>query len=105
MTQERATVTVLGGGARLIGGGAFGGTESRRSADVAGGRLSAAGSTSMNGPRAAVAAMVEFGLPYAADPAISRHLAAFLARHADASRRALGEPASAELSACPMRCY
>ncbi len=33
-------------------------------------------------PRSRRAALVEFGLPYAADPAITRHLAAFLADHA-----------------------
>ncbi|MCC6235648.1 MAG: hsp70 family protein, partial [Verrucomicrobiales bacterium] len=32
----------------------------------------------------------EFGLPYAADPAITRHLAAFLADHADAAHAANG---------------
>ena len=37
------------------------------------------------------AAIVEFGLPYPADPAITRHLAAFLKRHAQAARRALAE--------------
>jgi molecular chaperone DnaK (HSP70) len=35
-------------------------------------------------------AMVEFGLPYAADPAISKHVAEFLGRHAVACRDALG---------------
>ncbi len=35
------------------------------------------------------AALVEFGLPYPADPAITRHVGAFLKRHADAARRAL----------------
>ncbi|HLA35766.1 MAG TPA: molecular chaperone DnaK, partial [Rhodocyclaceae bacterium] len=35
--------------------------------------------------------IVEFGLPYPADPAITRHLAEFLNRHAEASRQALGE--------------
>ncbi|WP_291991670.1 Hsp70 family protein [Candidatus Accumulibacter sp. ACC003] len=35
------------------------------------------------------AAIVEFGLPYPADPAITRHVAAFLKRHAPAARRAL----------------
>jgi len=44
-------------------------------------------------PQSRRAAVVEFGLPYAADPAISRHLAAFLAQHAEVSRRALGERA------------
>lgn len=43
--------------------------------------------------------LVEFGLPYPADPAITRHLAAFLNGHAAAARRATGgaTPADAPL--------
>jgi molecular chaperone DnaK (HSP70) len=40
--------------------------------------------------------IVEFGLPYASDPAITRHLAGFLARHAGAAREALGLEAPGE---------
>ncbi len=39
---------------------------------------------------AARAGIVEFGLPYASDAAITRHLASFLRQHAAASREALG---------------
>lgn len=39
--------------------------------------------------------IVEFGLPYASDPAITRHVAAFLAQHASAAREALGDTAPA----------
>ena len=90
---EQVTITVLGGGARLIGGA--------RSAELSrdevrmllvDGFLPRIGVEER--PQGRRAAVVEFGLPYAADPAISRHLAAFLARHADASRQALGEQAS-----------
>ena len=97
---ERATVTVLGGGSRLIGGA--------RSAELSrdemrtllvDGFLPVVESGER--PRGRRAAVVEFGLPYAADPAISRHLAAFLAQHADAARRALGERAPADGSALP----
>lgn len=35
--------------------------------------------------------VVEFGLPYAAEPAISKHIAAFLQLHAQAARAALGD--------------
>lgn len=97
---ERATVTVLGGGARLIGGA--------RSAELSRDEVR---TLLVDGflpridvderPQGRRGAMVEFGLPYAADPAISRHLAAFLARHADASRQALGEPASANRPLLP----
>ncbi|MGN6665462.1 MAG: Hsp70 family protein [Trinickia sp.] len=44
-------------------------------------------------PRRSRAAIVEFGLPYASDPAVTRHVAAFLARHAAQSRQALGDDA------------
>ena len=42
------------------------------------------------GPQRARAGIVEFGLPYASDPAITRHLAGFLRQHAQAAREALG---------------
>ena len=97
---DQATVTVLGGGARLIGGA----RSAQLSCDEVRGLL-------VDGflpvvefgerPRGRRAAVVEFGLPYAADPAISRHLAAFLAQHADACRRALGERAPADSPALP----
>jgi hypothetical protein len=41
-------------------------------------------------PAARRAGIVEFGLPYASDPAITRHLAGFLRQHAQAAREALG---------------
>src|SRR5690606_9929074 len=34
--------------------------------------------------------IVEFGLPYVADPAVTRHVAGFLARHEELAREALG---------------
>jgi molecular chaperone DnaK (HSP70) len=88
---ERTTVTVLGAGARLIGGA--------RSAEltretvcerVVDGFLPKVGAAER--PHKRRGAIVEFGLPYAADPAITRHLAAFLAKHAQVAREALGEP-------------
>ncbi len=42
--------------------------------------------------RVARVALQELGLPYAQDPAITRHLAAFLRAHAPAGFAALGEP-------------
>jgi hypothetical protein len=45
--------------------------------------------------RAGRVALQEAGLPYAQDPAITRHLAAFLRAHASAGRAALGEPEDA----------
>ncbi len=44
-------------------------------------------------PKRRRAALVEFGLPYAAEPAVTRHLADFLGRHATAIRAAVGEHA------------
>ncbi len=92
---EQVTVTVLGGGTRLIG--------AARSAEIS---REEAQTLLVDGflpridrgqrPQSRRGAVVEFGLPYAADPAISRHLAAFLARHADAARQALGASASEE---------
>jgi molecular chaperone DnaK (HSP70) len=38
-------------------------------------------------------AIVEFGLPYVADAGITRHIAAFLDRHSDVGREALGDGA------------
>ncbi len=38
-------------------------------------------------------ALTQVGLPYASDPAVTRHLAAFLARQADATRKLEGFPA------------
>ncbi|MDG4557774.1 MAG: hsp70 family protein [Candidatus Contendobacter sp.] len=97
---ERTSVTVLGSGSRLIGGA--------RSAELS---RAEARVLLLDGflpvvewgerPRGRQAAVVEFGLPYAADPAISRHLAAFLAQHAEACQRALGERASAAGPALP----
>jgi molecular chaperone DnaK (HSP70) len=85
-----ATVTLLGSGARLIGGA--------RSAELtreAVHSLVLEGFLPLSGlddpPERKRSGVVEFGLPYAADAAISRHLAAFLTQHQAASREALGE--------------
>jgi molecular chaperone DnaK (HSP70) len=86
---DQVNVTLLGGGSRLIGA-------SRSAAltkdDV--GRIVLDGFFPLNaaqeGPQRARAGIVEFGLPYASDPAITRHLAGFLRQHAQAAREALG---------------
>ncbi len=97
---ERATVTLLGGGARLIGGS--------RSAELSRDQVQTLlvdGFLPMvavnDHPQGRRAAVIAFGLPYAADPAISRHLAAFLAQHASACRLALGESALTAQPALP----
>jgi len=89
---ETTTVTVLGAGAHLVGGA--------RSAELARHevqQLVVDGFFPETGPQdhpqRRQAGIVEFGLPYASDPAVTRHLAAFLADHAQAARAALGDRA------------
>ena len=92
---DRTTVTLLGAGARLIG--------TARSVEL--GRAEVEDlvvdgffpqGTADEAPRRRRTGIVEFGLPYPADPAITRHLAAFLQRHAGAARAALGAAAPDE---------
>jgi len=90
---ETATVTLLGAGSRLIGGArsaALSRDEVRHM--IVDGFFPA--SASDERPQRARGGIVEFGLPYVADPAVTRHLAAFLARHEMAAREALGESAA-----------
>ncbi|UGQ44822.1 Hsp70 family protein [Massilia endophytica] len=86
---DQLTVTLLGAGSRLIGGSRSA-TLSREEVQ----QIVTEGFFPLNPeqqqPQRARAAIVEFGLPYASDPAITRHLAAFLRQHAAASRAALG---------------
>lgn len=89
---ERVTVTLLGGGSKLVGGA--------RSAELSRQEvhdLIVEGFFPCNaldeGPQRKRSALVEFGLPYAADPAVTRHIAGFLATHACAAREALGDTA------------
>lgn len=86
---EQASVSLLGGGSRLIGGTKSTAlTRARVEELVVDGFM----------PRAALdakleqrrAGLLEFGLPYVADPAITKHVAQFLARHRPVSAEALG---------------
>lgn len=87
---ESANITMLGSGSRLIGG----------AKSVALTRDEVHG-VALDGffPRTAFsdqpahrqAAVVEFGLPYAADPAISKHLAQFISLHDSVCRESLRE--------------
>ena len=86
---EQVKVTLLGTGSRLIG--------ASRSASITredAQRLILDGFFPANDTqepaRRTRAGIVEFGLPYASDPAITRHLAGFLRQHAQAAREALG---------------
>ncbi len=86
---EQMPVTLLGGGSRLIGGSR--GTILSR-AEVR--EIALDGFLPLSGlqdlPDKKRSGVVEFGLPYAAEPAISKHIAAFLQLHAQAARAALG---------------
>jgi molecular chaperone DnaK (HSP70) len=86
---ERTTVAVPGRGSRLVGG--------TLSAEVARDEVA---TTLLDGffprvgrsdlpRRTARTGLLELGLPYEADPAVTRHLAAFLADHAGAVEEAL----------------
>jgi len=85
---EHITVTLLGGGSRLIG--------SSRSVELTREEVR---SIALDGffplssldelPDRKRSGVVEFGLPYAAEPAVSKHIAAFLKLHAAASAEAL----------------
>lgn len=86
---DSAAVTVLGAGASLIGGA--------KSCELSRDEVRA---IALDGffpieafsarPQQRRNAVVEFGLPYAADAAISKHIAEFLGRHGAACRDALG---------------
>lgn len=85
---DQTHVTLLGGGARLIG--------SSRSVILTREEVRAIALdgffplSSINElPDRKRSGVVEFGLPYAAEPAISKHIAAFLKCHKEAAREAL----------------
>ncbi|WP_206995287.1 Hsp70 family protein [Trinickia mobilis] len=88
---DSTPITLLGSGSKLIGG-ARSVDVTRQEAErvIVDGFLPQVASSER--PRRARGAIVEFGLPYASDPAITRHVAAFLSQHAAQSRNALGLP-------------
>lgn len=82
---DSATVTLLGAGGRLIGDAKTVRVDRRELMSlVLDGFFPLVGIGDF--PQRKRIGVVEFGLPYAADPAISRHLAAFLAQHAQAAQ-------------------
>ena len=87
---EQTSVTLLGAGARLVGG-ARSVTLTRAEVQqwVVDGFVPLLPASER--PKRRSSGLVEFGLPYPADPAITRHLAAFLAHHGAAARAALGD--------------
>ncbi len=86
---EQMNVTLLGGGSRLIGGSRTAVLTKDEVTEIA-----------LDGffpltrldelPDKTRSGVVEFGLPYAADPSISKHIAAFLHDHAGEAKKALG---------------
>jgi molecular chaperone DnaK (HSP70) len=82
---DSATVTLLGAGARLVGG-ARSATLSRDEVEglVLDGFFPAGPPDELPRRARTGAGLVAFGLPYASDPAVTRHIAAFLHEHAEA---------------------
>ncbi|MFN3789348.1 Hsp70 family protein [Massilia sp.] len=85
----QVNVTLLGSGSRLVGGSRSA-TITREDVQriVLDGFLPP--NEAQEPAKRARTGIVEFGLPYASDPAITRHLAGFLRQHAQAAREALG---------------
>ncbi|RKE36113.1 Hsp70 protein [Paraburkholderia sp. BL23I1N1] len=94
---ESASITLLGAGSKLIGGARTAQvTREEVEQIIVDGFFPAVASHERPGrPRGAI---VEFGLPYATDAAVTRHIAAFLSRFAAQSRKALGSPEQASES-------
>jgi molecular chaperone DnaK (HSP70) len=87
---ESVAITLLGSGSRVIGGARTAQlTRKEIEQIVVDGFFPQVAADDM--PRRSRAAIVEFGLPYASDAAVTRHVAAFLNRLAAQSREALGE--------------
>ncbi|WP_144157993.1 Hsp70 family protein [Paraburkholderia sp. BCC1885] len=92
---DSASITLLGAGSKLIGGARTAEiTRAEVEQIIVEGFFPAVSADARPGrPRGAI---VEFGLPYASDPAVTRHVAAFLSRLAAQSREALGTTGSAD---------
>ena len=86
---DSASITLLGAGSKLIGGARTAQlTREEVEQIIVDGFFPAV--ASIERPGRARGAIVEFGLPYATDAAVTRHIAAFLSRFAAQSRKALG---------------
>ncbi|CAD6512070.1 Hsp70 family protein [Paraburkholderia metrosideri] len=88
---DSASITLLGAGSKLIGGARTAQvTRDEVERVIVDGFFPKVAPNERPGrPRGAI---VEFGLPYATDAAVTRHIAAFLSRFAAQSRKALGLP-------------
>ncbi|OUD15683.1 Hsp70 family protein [Thioflexithrix psekupsensis] len=97
---DSATVTILGGGSRLVANAqrvTF--TRSEVQDAVLNGFFPLAAWDEL--PLRRRTGLVEFGLPYAADAAISRHVSAFLRAHQRAASEALGVEQEADNPSLP----
>ncbi len=84
---ESARVTVLGQGSRLVASALSAElTRAHVEARIVDGFFPVVPRDAAPVRRAS--AIVEFGLPYVADPAVTRHVAAFVSRHQDVAREA-----------------
>ncbi len=87
---EQAQVTLLGGGSKLIGGSR---TVTLSREEVR--KIALDGFFPLSNlndlPDRKRSGIVEFGLPYASDPAISKHIAAFLKLHSQVASKARGD--------------
>jgi molecular chaperone DnaK (HSP70) len=96
----QTTVTLLGGGSRLVGASrSVTLTRDEVQTLVRDGffpRVESDASVQANR-----GALVAFGLPYARDPAITRHIADFLRQHTSAIRQTLGDAAASNASGAP----
>jgi len=86
---EQIAITLLGGGSKLIGGARTTALNRQEVRDIALDGFFPL-SALQDLPDKKRSGVVEFGLPYAAEPAISKHIAAFLQLHAQAANAALG---------------
>lgn len=85
---EQINVTLLGGGSRLIGSSRSVALSKDEVREIAlDGFFPLSGLDDL--PDRKRSGVVEFGLPYAAEPAVSKHIAAFLKLHSSASGEAL----------------
>ncbi|CAA0096646.1 Chaperone protein DnaK [BD1-7 clade bacterium] len=97
---DSANVTILGSGARLIGGAKRATLTQQWVRDIAlDGFFPLSAFDQL--PNTRRSAVVEFGLPYAADPAVSKHIAAFLNEHQTACRDALSLTNDTDQAAIP----
>ncbi|RQW63646.1 Hsp70 family protein [Vibrio viridaestus] len=87
---ESAKITMLGSGSRLIGGSkSIPLSKQETHSMVFDGFFPITELSDL--PMNKRSAVVEFGLPYVSDAAVSKHIAAFLQQHSEISKRALGE--------------